>query len=525
MWSMPCCHERVIAEANYFRTQITRTTDAQASGDPPAASTRTVSAFTSAARGPTVAFVTPVASAGFSNATPTNLRVSGSGWREADFLRCWKAAIQGLSEGSMRGWNVQPLALLAFIALSQPSAAMDHLVDGVPLPLDAKMASTAESEPAAQRQWAGAWVGAWGGTLKHILLVESVADDGLASVIYAIGDNPSFGIRRQWSRQKATVSGRTLEITGASFSATYDLMDGRALKATYTRGNTISQATMMRTDFAELTKPGTVVEWTRGKSELLPTDLIEDGKPVRLEVVIFKPSGDGPFPLAVINHGSTGRGANPAIFTETWFDVGLADILNERGWIVAFPQRRGRGKSDGLYDEGFAASREMGYTCESEISLRGANRALGDIEAAISALRRRHEVTRSRILIGGQSRGGVLAVAYAGAHPDQILGVINFVGGWIAEGCPTAKIINETLFRQGAHYDRPTLWLYGNSDRFYSMAHSRTNFAAFENSGGHGTFLEFDVPGDNGHRLMLHPKLWSAPVENYLGSLTPAEGK
>ena len=120
---------------------------------------------------------------------------------------------------------------------------------------------------------------------------------------------------------------------------------------------------MTRADFASLTKPDAVVEWTRGKSEFLQTELIEDGRPVRLEAVIFKPNGAGPFPLAVINHGSTGGGRDPAVAKQTWFAADLADFLNERGWMVAFPQRRGRGKSDGLYDEGFSEDRTLGYAC------------------------------------------------------------------------------------------------------------------------------------------------------------------
>ena len=45
---------------------------------------------------------------------------------------------------------------------------------------------------------------------------------------------------------------------------------------------------------------------------MISTKLQENGKPIRLEVVIDKPAGDGPFPLLVVNHGSTGRGNNPA---------------------------------------------------------------------------------------------------------------------------------------------------------------------------------------------------------------------
>src|SRR6516225_177343 len=106
--------------------------------------------------------------------------------------------------------------------------------------------------------------------------------------------------------------------------------------------------------------------------------------------------------------------------------MSVADFLNDRGWIVAFPQRRGRGKSDGLYDEGFSADRRQGYTCDFDTSLLGAERALDDIAAAMLALRQRPDVAPSRVLIGGISRGGILSVAYAGMHPDQISGVINF---------------------------------------------------------------------------------------------------
>jgi len=51
----------------------------------------------------------------------------------------------------------------------------------------------------------------------------------------------------------------------------------------------------------------------------------------------------------------------------------------------------------------------------------------------------------------------VLSVTYSGAHPEQIFAVINFVGGWVGDGCVTAKTINEILFEQGARFKRPTL--------------------------------------------------------------------
>jgi hypothetical protein len=44
---------------------------------------------------------------------------------------------------------------------------------------------------------------------------------------------------------------------------------------------------MTKTDLTTLTVPGAVIPWTRDKSELLRTALIEDGKPVDLNRVRF----------------------------------------------------------------------------------------------------------------------------------------------------------------------------------------------------------------------------------------------
>src|SRR5438445_7108823 len=126
------------------------------------------------------------------------------------------------------------LATAAFsvlVLLTQPAAAIDLLIDGVPLPPDAKAASTTESQSPLQRRWSGVWVGAWGGSLKHILIVESVTEDGTARVVYSTGDNPLLGSQRSWSRHQARVTENRLTIAEAGFSATYELSGDGALKA------------------------------------------------------------------------------------------------------------------------------------------------------------------------------------------------------------------------------------------------------------------------------------------------------
>lgn len=213
-------------------------------------------------------------------------------------------------------------------------------------------------------------------------------------------------------------------------------------------------------------------------TERIPTPFIENGKPVSLEVVIYKPAGNGPFPALMFNHGSTGSGDNPAVFISTWTSASLARFFTDKGWLVAFPQRRGRGKSGGLYDEGFEKDRSR-YSCDPQLSLPGLERALTDMDAAYSYLVARPDVDSKRMLIGGQSRGGIAASAYAGTRPAQFAGVVNFVGGWVSDRCSSAAAVNTVSFRQAAAFAPPMLWLYGENDLFYKISHSKSNFDAF----------------------------------------------
>jgi dienelactone hydrolase len=244
--------------------------------------------------------------------------------------------------------------------------------------------------------------------------------------------------------------------------------------------------------------------------ERIPTPFTENGKAVSLEVVVFKPSGEGPFPVLMFNHRSTGRGDKPAFFTRTFTHHPIARFFTERGWLVAFPQRRGRGKSDGVYDEGFDADRS-GYSCMPALSLQGMERALADLDAVVEYLKQRSDVDSKRIVIGGVSRGGILAIVHAGTRPQHYVGAINFVGGWMTDRCPNAEAINTISFARGAGFGRLTLWLYGENDSYYRMGHSRHNFDTFERAGGKGMFQTFSI-GADGHALLWSPGAWRETV-------------
>jgi dienelactone hydrolase len=254
----------------------------------------------------------------------------------------------------------------------------------------------------------------------------------------------------------------------------------------------------------------------------LPTPLLSsiqrvavtiDGQPVHLQMRVYKPPGDGKFPTLVFNHGSTGYGIDTRRFKQPVDAPAVGAFFVQRGWVVVIPARRGRAGSDGEYDEGFSAIRSLGYSCIPSRALAGADRALRDIEAAVGAIVKMPFVDASRLVMGGESRGGALSIAYAGAHPAEIKTVINFVGGWLGWPCPNASSVNEVLMNRGASYPGESLWLYGENDSYYSVAQSREGFDAFIAAGGKASFHEFVVPAKDGHWLPSFPALWTNAVE------------
>jgi len=225
---------------------------------------------------------------------------------------------------------------------------------------------------------------------------------------------------------------------------------------------------------------------------------------------------DGRYPTVVFHHGSTGNGSDPSRFGLTFTSKSVTRYFVERGWMVAFPQRRGRGRSDGLYDEGFKPDRSA-YSCQEDLTLGGAARALDDLDAITDWMRSRADVDTTRMLVGGASRGGILSIAHVARRPEVYLGAINFVGGWISEGCGDYRSVNRTLFVEGAAFPGPSLWLYGENDSFYSLAYSRTNFDSFSMAGGLGSMIELTrAPGLNGHFVINDLELWERTMDEFI---------
>lgn len=245
----------------------------------------------------------------------------------------------------------------------------------------------------------------------------------------------------------------------------------------------------------------------------MPTE--DDGKPIRLLAMVYRPQTKGEVPLLIFNHGSRGNGGDASMYPLAYDKPEFAAVFNREGWAVAFLQRRGRGGSGGLYDEGHAADRSR-YSCEPARSLEGVERALADLAAAVDHFAAAG-YDRARIVVGGQSRGGALAVAYAGDNPTKVRGVLNFAGGWLGQRCKGYEEVNRQTLLRGTPFAGPSLWLYGENDSFYGAAHVQAHAESYNRAGGQARLVLHDLGQDaDGHRLIDDPRRWTEAALQYL---------
>ncbi|TWT06133.1 S9 family peptidase [Reyranella sp. CPCC 100927] len=371
------------------------------------------------------------------------------------------------------------------------------------LPPDIAPPVAAPDAPPALVALLGTWTG-WmcpGATCSTRLAIESVTATG-AKLVFAVARDGAPGT---WSRLDA--AWQDGELAGI-------LRDGGRINLRPRADGYLD--VLWRGESGTLPDSGLVYRddgpvgraLARRENALVPLRIA--GEPYRLELTTYRPSRPGRLPLVVFNHGSTG--GVPAMTKVTFDSLSIAAFLVERGWAVAFPMRRGRGRSDGAYEEH--------YSCDPGALSSGLERALTDLDAIVDHVRGLDWVDPERIVIGGTSRGGILSLAYAARRPERTKAVLNFVGGWTSEFSGCHDFNRSVMAEAGARYKGPTLWIYGEDDRFYSIAHSRANFDAFRGAGGNGRFLVLQsLAPSRGHYLFPHLG-WRAAADALLGEIT-----
>ena len=243
-------------------------------------------------------------------------------------------------------------------------------------------------------------------------------------------------------------------------------------------------------------------------------------KTIYLSGTLYIPDGQGPFPLAVINHGIP---FDEMKRKDTQRFKNQSKEFVERGFVVVVPMRRGYGTSEGDHAEGYGHCENPDYYSAGMESAR-------DIKAAIDFMVQRPYVDKSRILLVGQSAGGFAALAAVSLNPEGVVGVINFAGGRGAKkggGVCSPDTLIWTVGELGRRSRIPTLWIYSENDKTVGPSLSREMREQYVKNGGNAKFVLLPPFMKDGHYLFRAEwiPVWTPIVDEFLQDLKLLERK
>lgn len=230
---------------------------------------------------------------------------------------------------------------------------------------------------------------------------------------------------------------------------------------------------------------------------------------VTLEVTLFTPSGPGPFPLAVMNHGSDGSKSireNPRYrFTNS------AYYFLSRGYAVALPMMRGYAGSEG---------KQVSHGCD--LAALGISNAK-DIYAVIDYLSSMPEIDGNNVVVAGQSFGGWNTLALGTLKHPRVKGLINFNGGVLASDCSMSEYSLASAARQfGAHTSIPSIWFYGDNDKVFSTSTWRAMYDSYIEAWGPAELVAYGKFMKDSHNMLGYREgfaIWMPKVDAFLDKI------
>jgi dienelactone hydrolase len=215
--------------------------------------------------------------------------------------------------------------------------------------------------------------------------------------------------------------------------------------------------------------------------------------------VLFRPPGDGPFPLAIIAHASTQSVLRRAQMPQPIYRA-LASWLVAKGFAVLVPERPGHGATGGRYLEDQGGCNEANY-------LRAGQATASSIAAALTFMREQAFVRHSGTVILGHSAGAWGALALAGQNPEGIAAIVAFSPGrgGHANDRPNLVCAPNSLVTAAAEFGKvarvPVIWLVARNDSYFPLALSRQMADAFRAGGDKVDFRALPEFRSEGHWL------------------------
>jgi len=236
-----------------------------------------------------------------------------------------------------------------------------------------------------------------------------------------------------------------------------------------------------------------------------------------LAVTIVRPRGDGPFGAIVLNHG-VGVGAVERFLESPTLLIQAASAFVSRGYVVVMPLRRGFGETGGAFAESPGE-------CSNPHYGRGERAAARDVLAAYEFARKLPYVDPDRMILAGQSAGGVASLYAAAQQPAGLMAVLAFAAGRGADpagrsGVPCAAEALAALFQDlGVSVRVPVLMYYTENDLYFGPSASRSWFQRLQAGGVRGEYVLQPPFGENGHFVFGDTNgipLWLPTVERFL---------
>jgi dienelactone hydrolase len=221
---------------------------------------------------------------------------------------------------------------------------------------------------------------------------------------------------------------------------------------------------------------------------------------------VVRPVGQGPFPLAVMNHGVSLNARERSFFPLVEFRD-AAMWFARRGYLVVAPSGSGYGAAAldtperGLFSVFYS---KIGGCENPNFRDPGMAVALVDKWIIDYMTDEKLAIPNSAIVIG-QSAGGWAAIALSSQNLASVKALIVFAGGRGGRvgGKPNNNCAPDKLVEATAEFGRsariPMLWIYIENDTFFGPDLSKKMHAAYTGAGGDAEYHLMPPFGNEGH--------------------------
>jgi carboxymethylenebutenolidase len=209
---------------------------------------------------------------------------------------------------------------------------------------------------------------------------------------------------------------------------------------------------------------------TAYSSVISPRTVVVPSGTLRLKAFLWTPTGPGPFPAVLFNHGSgEGDPQHTGKLVITAAAKKIAPVLLKHGYAFLYLFRRGHGLSadqgpfiQDLLKREAAANGDL---ARKQLQLRLLTTDhLDDVRAGVSFLRSLPEIDGQRIAVVGHSFGGQLTLL-AAERDDKVRAVITF--GAAAASWQSSSELRELLMKAVRKINAPIMLIYSAND--YSL--------------------------------------------------------